>query len=184
MLKYPKGSLLPTSTAKTAYELLGDICEAIKQEPARVDMNYYITRHGTAKTRSVPSERGDWATVPIPACKTTGCIAGWAILLRQPRAWADGCCRKFLYLLSLSPKTGKGVPYNAVEALMYDTEIKDKNGNHVTPGTRAYANGVIRNIRTFQQKYRKELQEKQLPKIRRRTRGPSTKNRQRPAAAR
>jgi hypothetical protein len=79
---------VPRSTATTAYGLLGDVIEAIRQEPARLDMSDWIT-HFHEKSIAVPEEGG-------PACGTVACIAGWAVILARrgertlPQNWIGG----------------------------------------------------------------------------------------------
>jgi hypothetical protein len=57
----------PISVATNAYELLGDVAEAILREPKRFDFGNWLEH--------IPAEHGG------PACGTVGCIAGWAVVL-------------------------------------------------------------------------------------------------------
>lgn len=68
--------------SKKTIRILTKIKEHILEEPKRLDMGTFgiaftdTTTHGTL---------GD----KVPACKTQGCIAGWAIFLQTPWLWKE-----------------------------------------------------------------------------------------------
>jgi hypothetical protein len=65
--------VMPTTKAKTAYGLLGDIAKIITAEPLRYN------QQDTLSLRSVPAHADLY--VQFPACGTVGCVAGWVVAL-------------------------------------------------------------------------------------------------------
>ena len=182
MLKKRKGSLLPTSTAKTAWGLMADVIRAIEQEPRRVRMARYITQfHNVVGDPSAPP------------CGTAGCLAGWVAILGSnvsverlimPDAnygygHIQNAARAAETLLDMplnasSPQTMvPEVKLNAAERLRFPSMTH--SGSEVCafddgcdierkyrPGTKGYAKAVIRRARHFMKKNESHLRKTKI----------------------
>lgn len=67
---------LPSSDATNGYDLLTDVCQAILDEPKRLDMSNWIA---VGKFAEFAEKRENMR----PSCGTLACIAGWTVLLRR-----------------------------------------------------------------------------------------------------
>lgn len=178
MLKRRKGSLVPYSTAKTAYGLCADVIRAIEQEPKRVHMRGYIYDEGRL---------GYLDDDQRPACGMAGCFAGWAAILatkssrltllgRAPDhpgwTYAQAAGEVAANLIGMTLDSGDKrtlVPEIPAER----TGVYNRSARHemvcafdgggdleragLKPGTKKYAKAVIRRIRYFMKKNRSHL---------------------------
>lgn len=69
-------ALMPISQARTAYDLLTDICAIITEDPKRYNQRIYLCRLALEDRRN--------GYLVVPACGTIGCVAGWAVALKDP----------------------------------------------------------------------------------------------------
>lgn len=83
----------PTSQATNAYDLLGDVIAAIRQEPRRLDMGQWLAE-------------ADFVTSAEPACGTVGCIAGWLTILGTRRPTQDAIAQDRLDVYGNAATTG------------------------------------------------------------------------------
>jgi hypothetical protein len=149
---------IPQSKATNAYDLLGDVITAIKEEPKRVYMEDWIKRgrqlNLMLKAEGLEKEDG-------PACGTVGCIAGWTTLLaaRKPRASSvHGVAQRLLGAIDEYGSIRNYALYVATYTL-FTTNFPDAKY-----GTEKYAQHVIRNIREFRKAWQKELLATPIPK--------------------
>lgn len=76
-----KNTAMPTSRAKTAYDLLSDISRIIVAEPKRYNQRITLARRSDRGS----SRRYAFRENDYPACGTIGCVAGWVVALKRPR---------------------------------------------------------------------------------------------------
>lgn len=155
--------LIPHSKATNSYDLLNDVCRAMREEPKRVNFGDWL---------STESAKHMYAEAPEPACGTVGCIAGWCAILKAPdasllRQVED--CTAFFSLAFRNGTVSSGPRAAALslfpESLQFDAERLfygsapythlDREAGAI--GTRQHARYVIRHIRQFQQKHKNAL---------------------------
>jgi hypothetical protein len=164
---------MPTTKAKNAYELLGDVCKAILAEPRR----YYQDKWGIiGKTEIVKSG------FEPPVCGTMGCVAGWCVALVSPYRFARAInamkkdlelpynqtvtCIATNLLMNVSDPNFSYTLYDAADDLFKGDSINKycRDNNILTPpiGSLAYAQIGVKRIRAFMRTHRKQLKAKAL----------------------
>jgi len=146
MQKQPR----PSSAAINAYELIDDVCRAILQEPRRLNMNYWMALEietGADPTYFAPSG--------LPACGTVACVAGWTVLMHpqnrvNPQDWNVAKTAK--YILAGEHPT----MWSALSNLF------QLSGIGFDPGTIAYAEIVVGELRAFQTEYAEQLRNRRI----------------------
>ena len=149
-LRYLKSGFAQ-SDAKTAYDLLSDVCKTIKNEPKIYDQDTFMSRDN------------------ISPCGTVACRAGWIVALH------DGSARLNLiniedratHILGFSGRYGCGVvPDSLFEASAFTYENKDMGrDNFPNAGTKAYARLGIKGLRTFMAKHKAHLKARLLKRV-------------------
>lgn len=130
---------IPKSKAKTAYGLLSEVIAVVLAEPKRLRMSIPLSRGAESFYQISPGE--------MPACGTVGCVAGWAVVLRD--ATIEGnVTRTARGLLGLDERQADELFFE------WDEEHSD--------GTEAQARSEARLIRKFQKKYRAQLLAKKV----------------------
>lgn len=78
---------MTTKLKKRTVNLLRKVQAHILEEPKRLDMSDWGVAYATGtKTRIEGTTDKE---VPVPACNTVGCVAGWSIFLGRPKLWKD-----------------------------------------------------------------------------------------------
>jgi hypothetical protein len=138
-----KRAPLPKLKAKNAYELLGQVCELISEEPLRYNQQLWLMKEkpGLSATGHV-----------FPACGTIGCVAGWVHTLVPPtretrRRGVDYRAADIL-----------GLPWDAQQELFGSGDVAGR------PGTRTHARNGVRHIRRFMKKHRGLLESQPIVK--------------------
>lgn len=136
-----KKNALPTSKAKTAYELLSEIAKLALEEPKRIAMDCVVFRgRGLEKTR-----------FKRPTCGTVGCIAGWALTLRgRVPVNHDNEVETFEAHDILGITNAQGFE------LFYPDFLGERSQ------TKKHAEKVAKHIAAFQEKYAEQLEAKML----------------------
>lgn len=62
-----------------AVEILRRVAAHIVEEPKRFNMHHWGIGYS--------KEAADVKSLSVPACRTTGCVAGWVIFLKKPMLW-------------------------------------------------------------------------------------------------
>lgn len=136
----PIESLLPRSNATNGWDLCEDVCQAILEEPKRVDMNDTL-----------------WFVDPrnanAPACGTVGCFAGWVNVLA-------GNLEPGWMLHKAKMLLGGGLIYSlpTTDFALLDYEFFVFNSGYgdgihrMKVGTPEYAEAVVGRIRLFMQR--------------------------------
>lgn len=138
---------LPRSRARTAYELLSEICKLIIAEPLRYDQGSYIIRPDDVRYR----------TRQFPACNTIGCVAGWVCTLRLKD--------RFSYVDIVDLATGiLGLNPSQTKELFAAAPDIFWNGfcDMIPAQTKEHAEAGVKHIKAFQKKYEEQLKTKRL----------------------
>lgn len=135
----PKFSRVPKSKATNAYELLSEVCQAITEEPKRMNlMNWSLSPKQVVQMKAPP------------ACGTVGCIAGWVTFLKdrmvRPSSYIRERAETLLGDNSWSTKMSLG---NLFSPRFSDVPSK--------PGTIRHAKQVVARIRKYQEVHEAEL---------------------------
>lgn len=77
-------SLRPRSQATNAYDLLNDLCNVVRAEPARL----YMDTWAVAPWRLENFVKEENMT-RIPECGTAACVAGWTVALARPKRFTE-----------------------------------------------------------------------------------------------
>lgn len=131
-----KQKVTPKSKAKTAYGLLSEVCDVIRNEPLRYNQTWWLSKRRDRIQVLPPAG--------YPSCGTVGCVAGWAVTLKGKtvRDWdIESTARKLL-----------GLDEAQATDLFSSDAIKSTD-----PQTLAHANAGIAHIRSFQKEYAKQL---------------------------
>lgn len=135
---------LPKSKAKTAYELLSEVCVLIMNEPLRYDQQRFIARKG-GKGGADDSVSRAW-----PSCGTVGCVAGWVATLKTDDA--------FSYNMTAGIACNiLGIDYDQSNELFNGAALRKDPKRQPKPQTVAHARAGVAHIRKFQKKYRAQL---------------------------
>jgi hypothetical protein len=114
--------------------LVEEIRALILADPRRYDQTIYIA----------PS----WGDNQ-PDCETTGCRAGWAVILKAPRPWMIGSHYDYAKrLLGLTEKQA--------------SELFNMGAAKGVPGTKEHAVSGAKGITTFLRKHKAQLQAKRV----------------------
>jgi hypothetical protein len=142
--------------AKTAYELLGRVCEAIKA-------------HRFAYYQGAWSMKAEWAFPPEQAarneCGTAFCRAGWMVALHDGAKNIDVAADKVLLPGSIDYVS---IPTRASELLDMSADDQDVlalfDGEACSgvPGSSGYVAQGIRGLRAFMKKHAKHLKARSL----------------------
>jgi len=162
LITQPK-TQIPHSTATNAYDLISDACQAMLDEPRRLDMDFWILRglHKVAQHRPVKKTR--------PACNTVACAAGWIVTCagRIPREAMDS--RFSIDERSDTEDTEDmalrllGAHWRATGEDRYEMRgqfrefFGDNRSYGGQPGTKAYAQEVVERLKRLQKRWAREL---------------------------
>jgi hypothetical protein len=133
----------PITRRMTALRLLRRAVHLMEEDPRRVDLTTWIWRR----------PEGMLLTHTEPDCGTTGCIAGWLVMLAgsDPEEKQNTAATQARALLGFKrPRQGRRDP---VADLFFNSAPLDAP----QPGTPAYARGVIKNIRAFMRTHNERL---------------------------
>jgi len=135
---------LPWTNAKTANGMLNAVMRVIKEDYRRISMNFVCVRIG-----SIPRYRNLINTLISPPCGAVGCVAGWVLILTNRTSENE-------YNLGDTSTAGRilGLSYEQERELFYPQYLVEARSEFQTA---RHANEVIRHIRAFQNKYRKQL---------------------------
>lgn len=151
------------SNAKNSYDLLSDFCTYALEEPKRVYMPDVIAAMGTTEIgrflRFVDNNKGSRVIKEGPACGIIGCIAGDCAILKgfplHNRAQHE-IFTSAVELIAGPPNEEDGWNENDQlrDELVEMFQTTDIEANY---GTRAYVRIVVRMVREFQRKWKREL---------------------------
>lgn len=133
----------PITRRMTALRLLRRAVHLIEEDPRRVDLTTWIWRR----------PEGTLLSHTEPDCGTTGCIAGWLVMLAgsDPDEKKIPAATQARELLGFKrPRKGRKDP---VGDLFFNSAPVDAR----VPGTPAYARAVIDNIRAFMRAHEERL---------------------------
>lgn len=163
-----KKGAAPTSGATNAYQLLGDVCAAVEEEPKRLWMSNWLLRgkdeiesaiSGSFNDRPVPTE--------APSCGTMGCVAGWVVALHSPHSRLDPeekaediVLGKRDFYADPDFGTEEYDRYTDLRNLFLDDFPEDRG---IKPGTKAYVRHVVKRIKAFMRKHKVALVARKFP---------------------
>ena len=131
----------PTSS----WDVLERIKELVREEPKRINMNFELRLE---KNNPPPPRLG------YPRCGAVGCVGGWAwhLLQMQPA---------FINILGNLAATGTrlGLTPEQREELFYPFGPDLRWSDRADTQTREYAERVIKHIKEFQQRYKRQLKD-------------------------
>jgi hypothetical protein len=157
---------LPVSKAENAYELLGDVIEAVQEEPKRVVMDFYVRTGWELDSFIDRINLRRREKVEGPACGTAACVAGWSVQMARPTTkWAsEDYWNVFPTACSVfgisQPEGLEGNVRGAKFDGDYGKDLRRlffKGFPRRRYGTKEYADHVIARIREFRKLHRKRL---------------------------
>jgi len=140
MKKTTKQTAVPTSKAKTAYDLLSEIAALIVAEPKRYNQERFMAEG--------PNDK-DTAPLGFPSCGTVGCVAGWAVTLKGVRcAYSD---------IQMHASSILGLDRYQESTLFSGSALIDEDGHGPAEQTAAHARAGAKHIRKFQRAHKAQL---------------------------